>query len=84
MTMVYARIADTTVADEYFDVAAQVDELYAHRRTPGASMTFDPEAPTPIELTRAAAIVLFDWLHRDYNDIVQTARTHLTDDSSPS
>ena len=118
MTMVYARIADDTVADEYFEVAAQVDQLYAHRRTQGASMPFDPEAPTPIELSRAEAIVLFDWLHRHedadttpgdaverralwnlnavlertlvepfqsgYNDIVQSARTHLTDDLSPS
>jgi integrase len=118
MTMVYARIADDTVADEYFEVATQVDQLYAHRRTRGASMTFDPKATTPIELTRAEAIVLFDWLHRhedadttpgdaveqralwnlnavlertlvepfqsDYNDIVQAARTHLSDDSSPS
>lgn len=64
MTMVYARIADDTVADEYFDVAAQVDQLYTHPRTPGASMTFDPEAATPIELTRAEAIVLFEWLHQ--------------------
>ena len=29
MTMVYARIADATVAEEYFDVATQVDQLYA-------------------------------------------------------
>jgi len=28
MTLVYARIADRTVADEYFNVAASVDDLY--------------------------------------------------------
>lgn len=118
MTTVYARIADDTVADEYFDVASQVDQLYANRRERGASMTFDPEAATPIELTRAEALVLFDWLGRhenadstpgdaveqralwslnavleralvepfqsNYREIVQAARSHLTDDSSPS
>ncbi|MDJ0663921.1 MAG: hypothetical protein QNJ75_05125 [Acidimicrobiia bacterium] len=26
-------------------------------------MTFDPEASTTIELTRAVALVLFEWLH---------------------
>ena len=26
-------------------------------------MTFDPEASTTIELTRAEALVLFEWLH---------------------
>ena len=81
-------------------------------------MTFDPDAATPIELTRAEALVLFDWLGRhehddttpgdaveqralwnlnavlertlvepfqsDYHEIVKAARTHLTNDSSPS
>jgi hypothetical protein len=28
MTLVYARIADRTVADEYFDVTSRVDQLY--------------------------------------------------------
>jgi integrase len=31
MTLVYARIADRTVADEYFDVTEQVDGLYQAR-----------------------------------------------------
>ena len=31
MTLVYARIADRTVADEYFDVTAKVDGLYQAR-----------------------------------------------------
>jgi integrase len=29
MTLVYARIADRTVADEYFDVATKIDHLYS-------------------------------------------------------
>ena len=32
MTLVYARIADRTVAEEYFDVTAKVDGLYQARR----------------------------------------------------
>ena len=32
MTLVYARIADRTVADEYFAVTAKVDGLYQARR----------------------------------------------------
>ena len=28
MTLVYARIADRTVADEYFDVTTRVDQIY--------------------------------------------------------
>ncbi len=31
MTLVYARIADHTVAEEYFDVATKVDRLYSSR-----------------------------------------------------
>jgi len=118
MTMVYARIADDTVAKEYFDIACQVDQLYTRPPTGTKTMELDPDAPTPIELNRAEALVLFEWLHRhedadttpgdpaerralwnlsgalertlvepfqhDYNDIVQAARTHLTDDSSPT
>ena len=68
MTMVYARIADKTVADEYFDVAGQVDQLYAHRRTRGTAVNFDPDTATPIELTRAEALVLFEWLHNHENN----------------
>jgi integrase len=33
MTMVYARIADRTVADEYFAVTEKVEALYAARPT---------------------------------------------------
>ena len=31
MTLVYARIADRTVADEYFDVSTKVDHLYSNQ-----------------------------------------------------
>ena len=34
MTMVYARIADRTVADEYFAVTAKVEALYQQQQTP--------------------------------------------------
>jgi integrase len=33
MTLVYARIADRTVADQYFAAANQVDQLYTHLTT---------------------------------------------------
>jgi integrase len=33
MTLVYARIADRTVADEYFAAAAEVDQLYTTHLT---------------------------------------------------
>ena len=36
MTLVYARIADRTVADEYFDVTTRVDGLYQPRLTASA------------------------------------------------
>jgi len=67
MTLVYARIADHTVAEEYFESTAKVDQLYAAataRSTKGTTMTFDPDQPSSIELTRADALVLHDWLHR--------------------
>jgi integrase len=68
MTMVYARIADDTVAEEYFDITNQVDQLYANARnsppTGTRTMNFDIVTPTPIELSRAEALVIFDWLSR--------------------
>lgn len=64
MTLVYARIADATVAEEYFDVTRKVDQLYANATTGKRTMDFDPETPTPIELTRAEALVIFDWLNK--------------------
>ena len=64
MTMVYARIADATVAEEYFDVTNQVDHLYATATTGTRTMKLDPETSTSIELTRAEALVLHDWLSR--------------------
>ena len=67
MTMVYARIADTTVAEEYFNVTNQVDRLYATATTGTRTMNLDPDTATSIELTRAEALVIFDWLshHED-------------------
>ena len=64
MTMVYARIADATVAEEYFDVTNQVDHLYATVTTGTRTMKLDPETDTSIELTRAEALVIHDWLSR--------------------
>jgi len=64
MTMVYARIADATVAEEYFDVTNQVDQLYATAMTGTRTMNLDPDIATSIELTRAEALVLHDWLTR--------------------
>ncbi|MDH4280399.1 MAG: hypothetical protein OEW83_20230 [Acidimicrobiia bacterium] len=68
MTMVYARIADDTVAEEYFDVTDLVDQLYTETRisppTDRRSMNFDIVTPTPIELSRAEALVIFDWISR--------------------
>lgn len=64
MTMVYARIADATVAEEYFDVTSQVDQLYATATTGTRTMKPDPDNNTSIELTRAEALVLHDWLSR--------------------
>ena len=36
MTLVYARIANRTVADEYFDVTTRVDQLYTSDLPAGA------------------------------------------------
>ena len=36
MTLVYARIADRVVADEYTSVCEQIDKLYATAASPGA------------------------------------------------
>lgn len=45
MTMVYARIADRTVADEYFAISEKVEALYtpAHPRPSPASLPADAE-----------------------------------------
>ena len=55
MTMVYARIADDTVAEEYFNVTDQVDQLYANATTGTRTMDFDPESATPIEQRSGAS-----------------------------
>jgi hypothetical protein len=36
MTLIYARIADRVVADEYASVCEQIDALYNTAATPGA------------------------------------------------
>ena len=36
MTLVYAKITDRVVADEYASVCEQIDALYATANTPGA------------------------------------------------
>jgi integrase len=48
MTMTYARIADRTVADEYFSVSAKVEALYDKPRQLGA----DAEGPAMARLRR--------------------------------
>lgn len=40
-------------------------------------MLFDPDQPSSIELTRADALVLHDWLHRHEPDNDATDRTAL-------
>ena len=48
MTLVYAKIANRTVADEYFTVAAKVDALYAHP----AQLPADDLGPNMARLNR--------------------------------
>src|SRR5438874_9480553 len=48
MTMTYARIADRTVADEYFAVTAKVEALYGKAR----SLPADAEGPAMARLRR--------------------------------
>jgi len=68
MTLVYARIADHVVAEEYFDSTTKVDQRYAAASNAlssrGTTMRFDPNQTTTIELTQADTLVLHDWLHR--------------------
>jgi hypothetical protein len=47
MTMVYARIADRTVADEYFAVTEKVEALYGRTELPA-----DAEGPNMARLRR--------------------------------
>jgi hypothetical protein len=49
MTLVYARIADRVVADEYASVCEQIDALYNTAATPGA-------LPAEIETTAMARL----------------------------
>lgn len=54
MTMVYARIADRTVADEYFAVTAKVESLYQSSRQP-AVLPADAAGPSMRALRNEAA-----------------------------
>jgi hypothetical protein len=47
MTMVYARIADRTVADEYFAVTQKVEALYEHAQQSAAPAALPAEAAGP-------------------------------------
>lgn len=55
MTMTYARISDRTVADEYFAVTTQVEELYAQ---PGAVLPAVTEGPSMHRLRGEASRLL--------------------------
>ncbi|AXH98173.1 integrase [Ornithinimicrobium avium] len=44
MTMVYARIGDRTVADQYFKVTAKIESLYADARPTTSPVTLPAEA----------------------------------------
>ena len=54
MTLVYAKIANRTVAEEYFTVAAKVDALYAHP----AQLPADDLGPNMARLRREHARML--------------------------
>jgi hypothetical protein len=43
MTLIYARIADRVVADEYASVAAQIDALYATAGSPAGALPAEIE-----------------------------------------
>lgn len=47
MTMVYARIGDRTVADQYFKVTQKIESLYASTRPTSTPVTLPAEAAGP-------------------------------------
>lgn len=49
MTMVYARIGDRTVADQYFNVTSKIEALYTRNQPPA------PTPATPVQLPADAA-----------------------------
>jgi site-specific recombinase XerD len=50
MTLVYARIADRVVADEYASVSAQIDALYATAGSPTAALPAEIETAAMVRL----------------------------------
>jgi len=82
MTLVYARIADRTVADEYFDVATKVDHLYS------TQLPADAEGPNMKRLRQQHQRMLGNgWCQRPaamdchYETICETCTYYGTDHS---
>jgi hypothetical protein len=80
MTLVYARIADRTVADEYFDVSTKVDHLYSNQ------LPADAEGPNMRRLRRQHQRMLGNgWCQRPaemdchYETICETCTYFATD-----
>ena len=80
MTLVYARIADRTVADEYFDVSTRVDKLY------GRQLPADAEGPNMRRLRQQHRRMLGNgWCERPtdmdchYETICETCTYYATD-----
>ncbi len=80
MTLVYARIADRTVADEYFDVTNRVDQLYSH------NLPADAEGPNMRRLREQHRRMLGNgWCERPakmdchYETICETCTYYATD-----
>jgi integrase len=82
MTLVYARIADRTVADEYFDVSTKVDHLYSNQ------LPADAEGPNMRRLRQQHQRMLGNgWCQRPtemdchYQTICETCTYFATDPS---
>jgi integrase len=83
MTLVYARIADRTVADEYFDVTSRVDQLY------NSDLPADAEGPNMRRLREQHRRMLGNgWCERPakmdchYETICETCTYYATDSTS--
>ncbi len=82
MTLIYARIADRTVAEEYFDVSTRVDHLYSSR------LPADAEGPNMRRLRQQHHRLLGNgWCERPaqmdchYETICETCTYYATDPS---
>jgi integrase len=82
MTLIYARIADRTVAEEYFDVSTRVDHLYSSR------LPADAEGPNMRRLRQQHHRLLGNgWCERlaemdcHYETICETCTYYATDAS---